>query len=385
MFGEFPVTHSFRAALFAGVYMPGRSLPAEVRFEGDLCLRFDATENANLLAISVESLSLQVVPCLLPLPESFGGSCVELRDVKITDEVVDLDASKGHLDLATGRSSMTWVLELEPARIPLMAQQGAKPFRIEFQDRGSFDARTGSYEMHHGMMEITEGPLAGALIRGSTSGEINSGGASTITLSVAVASAGAACESLQQDEVWICPGDSVLLCWTASSDVGTVDISPGGFTGLDPDSHQIVRPMDVGDHEYTATTVGGYTTASDSVKVHVMSGRDAIPFSATPNAATNRWECYVSEHSHSARLVAEELEILSDPHCLDWKRLTVEHLPHFGGFAVNGFGNYRLTFPAPVAGWWYFYAAPDPGYGSGQTPYPEGAGPICFRLRGHCR
>lgn len=165
MFGEFPVTHSFRAALFAGVYMPGRSLPAEVRFEGDLCLRFDATENANLLAISVESLSLQVVPCLLPLPESFGGSCVELRDVKITDEVVDLDASKGHLDLATGRSSMTWVLELEPARIPLMAQQGAKPFRIEFQDRGSFDARTGSYEMHHGMMEITEGPLAGALIR----------------------------------------------------------------------------------------------------------------------------------------------------------------------------------------------------------------------------
>jgi hypothetical protein len=385
MFGELPVSHTFTGSLFAGVYFPGRHLPTEVRFEGDLTFRFAETEDPNLLAISVEALRLTVVPCLLPLPERLGNACVELRDVEITDALLDREATRGQLNLATGEMTLNWSFDISASAFPLMEVAGAENFKVRFEDRGFFDFDNGSYEIHHGVMEIAEGPLAGTVIRGSGCGEISA--SSTITLTVAIASAGANCETTTGKEVWICPGDSILLCWKASSDVNTVDLGPGGFTGLNPVSSQLIKPTaGSGNVEYKATTVGGYSVAEDKVSVHILTRGQAIRFAAKPNPEKHRWEAFISPNSYSAKLIAEEVELLQMSTCLDWKKFMIEHLPHFGGITVDGYKRHKLPYPSPTAGSWFFYAAPDPMYGSGKQPYAIENGPqVCFTLRGYCK
>lgn len=150
MFAKLPVVHKFRGSLSAGVYFPGQTLPVEVRFVDDISLRFEAGRKQDL-RITIAELDFTVVPVRLPLRTTIDpeGRCIEFRDARITTEMIDSSATSGSLNVSSGEMSLDWALRLTPEHLSLLSDFGVKEVSLAFQDRGAFDATTGSWEIHH--------------------------------------------------------------------------------------------------------------------------------------------------------------------------------------------------------------------------------------------
>ncbi len=370
--------------LFARVYFPGSHVPLDVSFLGSQTLRFDPGEG-ELLAVSIEEMDFEVVPFMLPLPPSLGvgEGLVEISGLRIRTSDLDTGESGGEFDPTTGDITITLSIVVDLSPVPAIAEAGLAAFPIRFEDRGVLDLETGFFEMHHGAMEITEGPLAGAVIIGSfPPGEISS--SPSITLGAAVRGApGNPCDHTFK-EVWVCPGDQVVLCWDAS-DVTSVDLAPGGHTGL-PLKGSMVLWAPQQDQVYAASGIGGSSVPVDEVTVRVVpAGGRNIPYQATP--AGREWAIDVSPYSVSGKLHANALNLLSSPgKCLDWSHFQLEHLPWLGGVPLHAYGWSHFPRGVRIAGKWSFWPVKNPTPSSASPPDPKDIKlPVCFELQTVCQ
>lgn len=413
MFAKLPAELRFHVLPEFGIYMPGRRVPTEVRLYGETTFSFEATDRSDILSVRIRDLWLKVVPFNLAIDVDHDGllESIEVGNIELGPGDFDLNASKGTLDVKTGEFAIAWVFTLTPDKIPFFREVDAGPMRLSIPDRGWMDLTKGTFEIHRGVFELGMAPFKGALIRGSATGYTNNG---WVMLGITIPGQGAQCPSLGKDRqksVTICEGDQVLLCWIAREGVQEVEIEPGGHKHLSPQGPQ-ARLLETPQHplpgveppvvEYTATTSGGgFDPSSDTVTVKFYDG-EWLDFEARPDGDNYRWYFEVSPHCFSAKILADEIQLVRGGRCLDWNLFHVFHeYPPYPAGPSGGIPNqYWETntdsfdpIPlgrgtVPVAGTWYFYPL-DEKDASGniihQGPDPNDyKNPLCFRLRGHC-
>ena len=389
----------------AMVYLPGLRVPVSVQGAGWIKLGFEASDQPGVLRVALRDAKLRLAPFLFPMDIDQDGQreCLELCDVQIDGSGFDREASRGHLDLKSGDFRLIFAYTITPKQVPLLGQLGKendREVRIVVEDRGRMDLERGTFEIHGGIKEVDSGPLAGAWIRGGGPGRIDydEPPPSTIRLKVVIATPGrGSCQDGGADQVWICPGDRILLCWESSSDVVSVDLDPGGYTGLPRSGVRFETPATPAPGAprqvvYNVRTNGGNTPGTeDSVVVTFYGGEALGPYQANPDRIARRWSLSIPPESVSGRIEVNQVQIETHG-CLNWGNFFLEHIPapppagpgggpDFGG-TLTGLGPARVT-PFPAAGTWNFYAQP-----SGTTAPPDAADsqlPVCFRFRGACR
>lgn len=398
LFRKLPAEVTYRMTLAPpiAVYPPGSHVPTLIRGAGTVTLAYERIREPGKLSVRVKDLDLRILPFSFPLDVDKDGKreSLELPALRIGKAFLDLEASAGTLDLKTGDFDLNFAFAIAPKALPMLKELGLDGVRFLVEDRGVMDLRTGAYEIHCGVVEIAEGPLAGYVIRAGGPGTLDSGSPSTVDLKLGVAGApDLRCSDIPSDQnrVIICPGDRVLLCWNSSQDVNSVDISPGVGTGLPATGELVVMPPAPGPGDpaeivYRVTTNGGSTPgAEDTVTVVFYRGQVLGPYQAEPNRSTNNWSLEIPPTSLSGRIHVERVELVRSPGCLDWSRFFLEHqsatLP--GGIDYGGDLGGAIAVPFPAAGTWYFTPRRDPPRA---TPDPRDAQlPVCFQFAGACR
>lgn len=401
MFGELPVELKFQIRPSGALFIPGLTVPVEIALYGDVTFLFEETDRPEILSVGLQAVWWRLAPFIFPFDVDGDGllEAIEVDGIQIGREWLDLEACKGSLNRETGEFGIDWVFEITPKELPLLEQFGGEPIRLTISDRGYMDLTDGSFEIHipGGVHEITEGPLAGVVVRGSATGFTVP--TSSVKLGVVIAAPGITnCGTPMQKLVTVCPGDQILLCWEASDDVQTVDISPGGYVNHKPTSTKTLTPpapaAGAKEIEYRVRTIGGNSQAEDTVTVRFYQDNDWLEFEAPP--VGHRWHIEISPSSLSGTIVVEEIQLLRGGKCLDWKKFSVEHIfPPFPvgptgkvskTVTIDGFQPESVGIPYIAAGDWDFYPMSDPQYGSGIAPDPKDIkDPVCFQLRGACR
>lgn len=388
MFGKLPVELRFSIEPGATIYMPGRIVPTVVRGYGHITLSFNSTERPELLSIGVRDIHWRFLPFAIPVDVDGDGrsECIEVSDVELDMGYLDGKASKGTLNLQTGDMEIVFEYMITAKQIPLLEKLGGRTVKFTVTDRGRMDLRKGSFEIHSGVVEIKEWPLTGALLRGGGSGYIEGPAPSTVDLNVVIQTPGAiGCGDVKQDHVTICPGDQIILCWSSSQDVRSVELDPGSVPlparGVYP-----VMPPGPPDVVYRVTTVDASSVATDTVEINFyQEGQWLGPFQAEADGF--RWTIEFPPTSISGRLEVDEVQLMPDGGCLNWRKFLLEHIspggivPDFGK-AIENFDPVNLGIPVKAAGTWIFTAQLDP---PNVTPYAkENEKPVCFRFRGKC-
>jgi hypothetical protein len=350
--------------------------------------------------VQLKSINLTILPFGLPFDIDGDGQAeyFELYNTRLDSSFFDLERSRGSLDLATGEFTLDFAyrIDLEQFRLPKSPDQEQVGFVV--RERGTMDVKTGIYSFWSGALEVQEGPLTGmVVVGGDVDDDPPTRPVSTISLSVYVMGPSVrSCQEQKQDRVWICENDQVLLCWESSADVISVDIDPGGYTGLPANGQMVVSPSlppgvpaaTIAKVIYRARTNGGHTPGTeDTVDVQFYRG-ERIPQNARPDGRA-AWVAELSPHSMSGRIRVWDYGIERRPGCIEWNRYQLEHYNAAGAFdygdtintpAVNVPPHRRF----PAAGRWVFLTLIDPGTTS-QQPSAEGSTtPICFWFRGAC-
>ncbi|MGE5621385.1 MAG: hypothetical protein ACM3U0_02295 [archaeon] len=396
----------FRILLNAGLYMPGRIVPSEVRLYGDGHFIFKATEKPEVLNVRIADIYLHMLPAILELDLNHDGvlESMEIREVDLS-KFVNYNSTSGKLNVETGEFQLDWVFDIGPETHPLLRET----MSVVVQDRGVFDFRTGEFEIHRGMFRIDKFPLEGALIRGSAHG---CAGMNAIYLAVAVAGTNFNCAASldikkpRQKEVWVCPRDHIELCWrtlrnTCDGDThDRIRIDPGGIEIKLPNNNYLLEvPSNYASNpiKYTATVLdpSGKDLASDIISVNIYEG-EWIYLNAQPDPVFNRWTLQIPPQSHSASIYIDTIQLIKNVRdCLAWDNFAVEHTsPSYPGSSIlaTTLGNDSETKISPaqqIIGNWFFYGI-DKLDGNGkvteQAPHPNDyKSPICFRVRGSCR
>lgn len=401
-----PSKANFRIRLHGGIYMPGRITPIEARLYGRGIFAFERTERPSIYSVQIEAISLQVVPFSMAFDIDGDGilESVEISEVDFS-EFVDIENTSGSLNVDSNEFRIDWALQLSPRMIPLLSESTT----MMVPDYGRFDPETGEFEIHRGVFSIGEGPLKGAIIRGSAHGCI---GYNQIWLSIVIAGTNVSCfETLddggkRQKEVWACPGDTVALCWRTSPDKcngvvhDRVEIEPRGDIIKLPENHILIAvPHDYTRNpiEYKATVMdaAGNRLATDTVQVHIYEG-EWITFNAQPDTINMGWCIQIPPHSCSGKIVASGIQLLGNQQgCLPWKHFFVEHKANFSypnpsllGMQIDDYNDHSLVPPRPISGTWCLYSLDEKdaqGIVTANAPKPNDYhDPVCFRLRGAC-
>ena len=80
------------------------------------------------------------------------------------------------------------------------------------------------------------------------------------------------CQEFENEEVLICPGDEIYLCWNTSSDVVSVKLDPGAIA-LPANGFHRTTPPGAADLIYRVTTVGGNYRGRRHGSSPVLQGR----------------------------------------------------------------------------------------------------------------
>lgn len=390
MIGKLPGALEFFISPEAAIYLPGQTRPTIIRGGGYVTYWFKPTEQHDLLDVGLQDMHLRLDPFILPVNMSKGlqGSCLEVGSLVVDASAFDLDASVGTLNLETGKFEMTFEYVFTSKQIPLLEKLGDPILKFSAIERGYMDIKQGTYEIHAGVLEIKEGPLAGALIRNHGPGIISSGDPS-VDLTGVIYYGINDCKDIPDDRktktVTICPGDQVLLCWTTSG-VSEVVLDPGSLVFDSSTTSQIVTPVRPvsGPPEVLYVLKGVDEKVESSVKVRFYDGEWLGPYHAQRASGSYRWELEIPVGSVSGRLEVREIQLVhADAGCIDWPRYLLEHIPEdrgpggaidFGsnieGFAPIAVGPFR------AAGYWYFSPIGDALEGEQRD--------VCFMIRGAC-
>ncbi|MEW4571179.1 hypothetical protein AB1L88_25185 [Tautonia sp. JC769] len=397
-FQKLPAEVSYRLTLEPpiAVYPPGGHIPTLIRGDGSMTLEYRRGKEPETLSVRVTGLDLRMLPFSFPMDVDGDGDreALELPALRLGEEFLDPEGSTGTLDLKSGNMDLDFAFAISAKDLPMLEKWGLEEVRFTVEDRGVFDLRTGSFTIHCGVLDLREGPLAGYTIRAGGTGTLDGPARSTVDLKVGVAaSPDIRCRDIPegQNRVTICPGDQILLCWSSSQDVVSVDIAPGVGTDLPPTGEIVVTPPspgpgDPGEIVYRVTTNGGNDPGlEDTVSVVFYQGQVLGPYQANPDRVNNRWSLNIPLTSLSGRIVVQQVQIVRGTGCLDWSRFFLEHQSPYlpGGIDFGGDVGSPIAVPFRAAGTWYFHTRVDPPR---PTPDPRDTQfPVCFQFSGRCQ
>jgi hypothetical protein len=273
--------------------------------------------------------------------------------------------------------------------------------------------QTGQFEIHRGMFRIQSGPIQNMLIAGTAEGCV---GTNAIYLAITIAGAGDDCTSQldqvleRQKEVWVCPGDAIVLCWSLKRNTcgdgdihATVRIDPGGYTVPVGQDNKIMLhvPSDYLNNpiEYTATVRNPQdeVLATDSVKVYILEGQ-WITLNAQPDTNLMCWSIVIPSRCYSAHIVVDHIQLIGNQQaCLAWDFFGVEHVasipyPNNNPILYGTLTDYTpqpIAPPTPILGTWRLFSLDKldaNGNVIAHAPMPNDYHkPVCFRLQGACQ
>lgn len=402
MFTEFPRELKFAFNPEGAIYLPEANVPIEVRGHGHIVFTFKPTRTPQVMAVGLKEVHWRFNPFAIPLDVDGDGQpeYIEINDLEVLTSFFDLRKSTGTLNLESGEFRMNWEYVISAKQFPMLERYGPIVLRFTKQDCGRMNFDDWSFELHCGVLQVSEGLLAGARFRGGGTGEIYIY-PSDLDLYIAVATPGTATCTLKTKQVIICPGEKVLLCWSASSDVTQVDITPGlkgqnisGTKVVYPPTPSSTNPPEV---NYRAVAVGGnnkllnIAAAESSVTVVFYRGEWLGPFEATPDAEKVKWSYYLDPRTYAGSIEASEIRLVTKG-CLNWDAFFVEHIPASPPYGPGGSANYSASIqgtkevqvkPFRAAGTWNFYS--EPSRGQAGPDAAKVSDRVCFQFRGKCR
>ena len=390
MIGEVPGTLEFSIAPEAAIYLPGQTRPTVVRGYGYVTYWFKLTDQHDVLAVGLKDMRLRLDPFVLPLNsgKERKGGCLEVGSLVVDGSAFDLDASVGTLNLETGKFEIVFEYVFTRKQIPLLEELGDPILRFSAVERGYMDIKQGTYELHAGVVEIKEGPLAGALFRNHGPGIISTSEPS-VDLTGVIYYGVNDCKDVPVDRkkktITICPGDQVLLCWTTSG-VSQVTLDPGSLTFDTSTTSQIVAPVRPasGPPEVIYVLKGVGQAVESSVKIKFYDGEWLGPYHAQRPHGSYRWKLEIPVGSVSGRLEVHQIQLVhTDAGCIDWPRYLLEHIPQDRGPGgatdygsnISGFAPINVG-PFRAAGYWSFTPIGAALEGEQRD--------VCFLIRGTC-
>lgn len=410
MLEKLPIKWRFWGKTGASIYIPGRITPTVVRGYGHLTMRFESTDRPELLSIRVRDLCWRFAPFSIPLDVDRDGQyeSIELHDMELNMNHINGEASRGTLNLQTGDMEIVFECVLSPEDTPFLKRQGGRTVKFTVTDRGKMDLREGRFKIRSGVMRINEWPFEGALIKGGFDfdGEVErreidlepEPPPSTVEMNVVIAARGVtACETkrgkqIKQKEVWICPGDEILLCWTSSFDVDHVELDPDSRLRAASDHYFVTPPLQPDGVTYRVRTIGGNTDASDNVEVHFYQGEWLGPYEAPPIEDEGEWIYEVPDTRFSSQIEVHAVQLVNGG-CVDWQNFFLQHFTPAGlqdgwglieGVDLDLDGQWDpVEIPADsrfrAAGPWRW--AP---LGEGSPEPEDGGPPVRWKFRGRC-
>jgi hypothetical protein len=366
---------------------------------GNATFLFEPTEQPEILAVSLKKYSVQFNPFILPIDVDKDGifEAVEVKNLIADTSVIDLNASKGSLDLRNGDFKFDFVHSVSPKKHHQLKMLGIFGNWI-VHDYGYINLSTGALEIHCNPFKIEEGSLSGFKVSGGATGQIQH----WLYLKAIINYSGMAaplCSSQGTLEtIYICPGDEVFLCWNGCHDGEYILSTPSGdvtglskfgnyadklpyFNILPPDAHPRVKKI-----LYRITCVDENKTDTVDVVVCGQGGQEWTDAFKAKSDGYWRWKTFLSPLMISDKAKVTEIEFVKSTRgnpCADRNDYTIYHYleptnakPDFQGTSNDW--NFEINDPFYAVGWWEIKP------GDTIPPVPRDTPYMCFKLKLEC-
>jgi hypothetical protein len=390
MFGKLPANIRFSITPEVVIKMPGWHVPTVIQGSGHVTFSFARTDQHDVLAVGLKNMHLRLAPFMLPIAAKEGGiaQCVEVSNQVVDESAMDLKASQGTLNLETGAFEMAFEYVFTSEQIPQLKNLGGQTLKFGMLERGRMDFGKGSYTLHAGVVEIEEGPLAGALIRNHGPGVIDESWPDpSVDLTGSYMAGIYDCADILDEDklktLIICPCDEVILCWTTTGDVPEVLLEPLGETfGRDQDMLIVHPEPPAGGEQAMMYVLRDIITPEleSSVKIQFYGGGWLGPYHAALNGSVRHAE--LTRRNLGPQIMVHEIQLLRGPNCCDYHRWELEKWsPGYGAreavVVIESFDPIAVEPQFPALGEWQFNPIPGGADGDDQRP-------VCFQIRGEC-
>lgn len=232
--------------------------------KGEKTFEFHATKYPDLAALKLTDLRLTLpeTDLVWGRPGRSWTTPIRIPELKIDSNAIDLEGSKGFVNLGTGTFTLQFKIRLTTEIVPLLKQFQTEEVHVWVHEAGQVDLGEGNE--YRSYLSFGVAPEYADKLqfycwvckepdpRCDTTTEIH---ASLVDS-----------EDEVHGTVFTCPGEDVHLWWNSSEDVEEATITPD-IGSVSPSGHEVVSPTETTTYTITAR---GECEREASVRVHVL-------------------------------------------------------------------------------------------------------------------
>lgn len=238
--------------------------------KGEMTFEFHATQYPDLAALKLTDLSLTLpeTDLVWGRPGRSWTTPIRIPELKIDSNAIDLEGSKGFVNLGTGAFTLQFKIRLTSEIVPLLKQFQTEEVHVWVHEAGQLDLGEGNE--YRAYLNFGVAPEYADKLQFYCCGIQEKDPRCDTTTEIHASLVDSSDEV--HGTVFTCPGEEVHLWWNSSEDVEEATITPD-IGSVAPSGYEKVNPTQTTTYTITAR---GECEREASVRVHVIQAHEEM-------------------------------------------------------------------------------------------------------------